>query len=265
VKSGDTGPFAFSAVEFGVKPLLEEFGPPRPTQASYPFWYLRSDGFWTVEREDEVRGLMAPKAHHPPLGVLRELDPRGGFPPALAARLETRPDLVDRIAVALLDASFPPSLHEDVLDAVGMPWHVVDRRRPRDPRFRDDILRIYERRCAVCGYDGRLENRDLGIDAAHVRWHAAGGPDEPENGLALCVFHHKAFDLGALGLDDEGRVLVSQHVHGSDGVEAWLLRFAGRPLRAPIPGEQAPARHHVAWHRREVFRAPARAPARANR
>ena len=47
-----------------------------------------------------------------------------------------------------------------------MPYVQVARRRPRDPAFRDTILRIYEYRCAVCGYDALLGSTDLGIEAA---------------------------------------------------------------------------------------------------
>jgi putative restriction endonuclease len=118
---------------------------------------------------------------------------------------------------------------------------------------------IYEHRCAVCGYDGQLENTDLGIEAAHIKWHAAGGTDTEDNGLALCSFHHKALDRGAIGLDDDRRVLVSQHVRGSHGVGEWLLRFVGEPIRSPQAGEPPPAVGNMGWHRREVFRAPPRA------
>ena len=80
--------------------------------------------------------------------------------------------------------------------------------------FRLTVLRAYEYRCAMCGYDGRLDTTPVGVDAAHVRWSAAGGPDELSNGIALCVLHHKAFDLGALGLTEHHRVTVSQAFHG---------------------------------------------------
>jgi len=79
----------------------------------------------------------------------------------------------------------------DELNAVGMPYVQVIRRRPRDLAFRDTILRIYEYRCAVCGYDALLGTTDLGIEAAHIHWHSRGGPDTEENGVALCANHHK--------------------------------------------------------------------------
>jgi HNH endonuclease len=59
-----------------------------------------------------------------------------------------------------------------------------------------DVLTAYEYRCAVCGFDVRLGSVSIALDAAHIRWHQAGGADLEKNGLALCVLHHKTFDLG---------------------------------------------------------------------
>ena len=53
------------------------------------------------------------------------------------------------------------------------------------------------------------------LDAAHVRWHQAGGPAVESNGLALCVLHHKAFDLGAFTVTPSGVLLVSDQANGS--------------------------------------------------
>jgi putative restriction endonuclease len=145
-----------------------------------------------------------------------------------------------------------------VLDAIGFPGVATSLRR-RDPAFRQRILTIYEHRCAICGYDGRLGRSDLALEAAHVRWHAYDGPDAEDNGLALCAFHHKAFDRGAISLGDDRRILVSQEVHGHSRVAELLTGFAGQSLRSPILGTPPPAAEHTAWHRREVFWEPPRA------
>ena len=92
-------------------------------------------------------------------------------------------------------------------------WKRGGERAPHKP------LRIYEHRCAVCGYDGQLDNIDLALDAARIRWHAADGADAEDNGVGLCTFHHRALDRGAIGLDDDRRILVSQHVRGSQRVD----------------------------------------------
>ena len=131
-------------------------------------------------------------------------------------------------------------------------------RRPRDPAFRQRVLTAYERRCAVCGFDVRLGDVALGLDAAHIRWHQAGGPDTVDNGLALCVLHHKLFDRGAFTLTEGYHVELSEHLHGAGGFDVHLLNFHGRPIRAPQASAYLPAPTHLGWHRREVFQGPPR-------
>jgi len=53
------------------------------------------------------------------------------------------------------------------------------------------VLRAYEYRCAVCGFDVRLGSVSIALDAAHIRWHQAGGPETESNGLALCVLRER--------------------------------------------------------------------------
>jgi putative restriction endonuclease len=152
---------------------------------------------------------------------------------------------------------FPRIADQTILDAVDFQWVVIARRR-RDPQFRVEILRIYDHRCAVCGFDARLGNTDLGLEAAHIQWHPAGGPDTSNNGVALCSFHHLAFDRGALSIDERLRILVSKDVHGQNHIEQLLLAYGGKPLRMPQRGEPTPENKYLDWHRREVFWAPAR-------
>lgn len=251
----------FEEIEEPLRELLIDFGPPRKSfHPEYPFWHLRSDKIWEIPEGKALEADLDKRSrkNNPPKSMLLQLGTRGGLPEDLYDKLRSQPDLVNSIAQQLLDAHWEPSYHDDILNAVGMPWVTVRRALKRDPAFRHTILRIYEHRCAVCGYDGQLERTDLGIEAAHIKWHAAGGPDTADNGLALCSFHHKAFDRGAIGLSDDHRILVSQHVRGSHGVDELLLRYIGRQMRPPQRGEPMPANEHTDWHRREVFRQPAR-------
>jgi putative restriction endonuclease len=190
--------------------------------------------------------------------VIRAVGAEGGLPENLYDLLRARPALVNRIAQQVLEDQWEPSYHQDILETAGMPWVQVTTRRKRNPQFRALILRIYEHRCAICGWDGQLGHADLALEAAHVRWHTVGGPDTADNGLCLCSFHHKVFDRGAIGLDDQCRILVSQHLRGSRGLDELMLRFAGSSLRQPQTGEPQPAQNHLRWHRREVFLGPAR-------
>ena len=93
----------------------------------------------------------------------------------------------------------------------------------------------------------------LRLDAAHIRWHQAGGPDEETNGLALCVLHHKTFDLGAFTVS-KGIVLISDRVTGTGGFHETLMAYHTRPVREPQRPEWGPEPKHLDWHGREVFK-----------
>ena len=125
------------------------------------------------------------------------------------------------------------------------------------------MLTAYERRCAICGFDLRLKDDLLGLEAAHIQWHSHGGPDRVTNGLALCTFHHGAFDRGAVGLERVSggagyRSLVSEEINGGSAAIRWLLDYHGRPVRPPQNDAGEPLEKYVKWHSEEVFRAPAR-------
>ena len=141
------------------------------------------------------------------------------------------------IVQRLLVGHFPSTIFEDILQEAGFRFPLqIDRldllslfpiTPPRDPNFRVNILRAYEYKCAVCGFDVRLGDTPVALEAAHIQWHQAGGPDEPINGLALCSLHHKLFDRGAFTLSNQLQILVSDDTHGSVGFQEWLLRFHG--------------------------------------
>lgn len=249
-------------IETKLTELLRDYGPPRKAcHPNDPFWRLRKDGLWEIPEEQIlIAARSSDTSGNMPVSFLRRYHAQGGLPEDLDAALRGRPDLVHRIAAMLLEEHFPPSLHDEILDAVGMPWVVVDtaQRRRRDPGFRDAILRIYEYRCAICGYAGRLGQNTLNLEAAHVKWHGHGGPDTLDNGVAMCTFHHRAFDRGAIGMTRDHRIQISQHVNGCENTESWLIRWNGEPLRRPQTGQPAPALDYITWHQREVFRAPAR-------
>ena len=117
----------------------------------------------------------------------------------------------------------------------------------------------YEYRCAVCGYDGQLQREAVGLDAAHIRWWAADGPDEIANAIAACSFHHKLLDRGAIGLTVDHKLTVSSHFLGRSAMaETLVLSVIERPLLAPQLGQPLPHDQHIAWHAAQVFRAPAR-------
>ena len=257
---GLTDPVPYEEVAPELEALLREFGPSRSTyHPEYPFWRLRNDGLWVVHSERPMR-TREPNAD-PTRGELLAARATGQLDPAVASAVEKSPELLQAIAHRVLDGHFPHSIHDDILGAVGLvaEAQTVARRR-RDPEFREKIMVAYERRCAVCDFDIRLGSVSIGIEAAHIRWHQAGGPDRETNGLALCSTHHKTFDLGAFTIDPNDGLLVSEQVTGSSELEHVLLKHHGRPVREPQHPEHRPDPGFLVWHRREVFKGDPRSP-----
>lgn len=250
-------------IEQPLKELLEHFGPPRRVHhPEHPFRRLLTDGLWEIPGFEGLPttgwGDLRPK-------YLREHEVAGGFPEPVQRLLLGDRELVEQAAARLLADHFPESLHQAIRDEVGLhdsvlredPALELTARRRRDPRFRDAVLTAYERRCAVCDYDIRLSDDLFGLDAAHIRWHSHGGPDTIPNGLALCAFHHRAFDRGAIGLapirENRFALLVSRRLSGQGEVFRQLVDARGRPLRPPQEKEFLPDRDFVDWHRAQVF------------
>lgn len=264
---GESRLAGFRSIDEPLRRLLREFGPSRQAYHSeYPFWRLRSDGIWEVPG-GETLAVRESNTDPKKSELLRE-NTEGGFTPDVHAAFVADGGLVREVANQLLAAHFPTSVHQDVLAAVGLEVafeavHEAVERLARNPEFRMRILRAYEGRCAVCGLDLRLDGAAVAIEAAHIQWHCAGGPDRESNGLALCTLHHKTFDRGAFTLDN-GRVLrLSECVVGTSGFEEWLARFHGERIRSPLRDEYGPDPRFLAWHREQVFRGPARAPKRS--
>ncbi len=154
----------------------------------------------------------------------------------------------------------------DVLTAVGLDPDVVlgaspvvdelAERRKRSSTWRQLIIASWDRQCAFCGYDGQLGGTVVGIEAAHVRWFNLGGPDTPDNGLALCSLHHKLFDRGAIGLDQNHRIRVSAAFSARTEAAKKVYDLHEKPL-APRRGTALPAAEHIAWHDSQVFKGAA--------
>lgn len=248
------GGLRYSAVEEDLKRLLAEYGPANRTTPAYPFHHLVSDGVW------EVRTDRGPGSPGTGVRELRARDATGRLAPELRAALRREPSLLGRITGVLLDQHFPPSLHGELREAVGLEQVPVAAeplpagRRQRDRRMREMVLTAYEYQCAFCGYDGRIGAVPVGLEAAHVRWWAFDGPDDIDNGLCLCALHHKLFDKGVLGIGEGHRILVSQRFVGrSPAAREHVTALAGRPLTGPQPGTSPVAEHHRSWHTEQVF------------
>jgi putative restriction endonuclease len=179
------------------------------------------------------------------------------------------PALIPTVARRIVEAHFPKSLQQDVLDAVGLGGadnirvvakpDAVSSVARRDPSFRERVLRAYEYRCCVCSYDLRLAGQVVGLEAAHIKWLQAGGPDVEPNGLALCALHHKLFDLGGfMVLPDSYVIAVSQSLVGGVQARDKMLSYHGSAIILPQSKTYLPRTDFLHWHKKQVFKEPGR-------
>lgn len=263
-----TSRLAFRDFEPTFARVLEEFAPPaKKVRPEYPFVYLENDGVWQTEH------IALPDHGVPRAAQLRDSGATGHLVPELENALAADPALVAALVNYLLASNFPESLHADVCASLGLDLESLELRAgaagpmaatsgspiTRDPRFRVSVLEAYEQRCAMCGFGGMLEGRAVGVEAAHVRWHSIGGPDQVSNGVALCILHHKMFDRGVLGITEGHRVVVSaKFAPRSDADDQYVVSLNDQELLGPQSSTQRPDPSHVRWHLEQVFRSPVR-------
>lgn len=148
---------------------------------------------------------------------------------------------------AELDVPPPPMTPPDSAEIRLRSEHVYRQRRMRGPgavRFRKDVQKAYNWRCAFCGFRApAARGRSLvGNDAAHILPWGEYDLDVIENGIMLCKMHHWAFDSHLLILrfvDDEYYVEIASDafdiLEGDERTLDILRSVTGR-----IPGSRLP-------------------------
>ena len=258
---GEPREVEYRTVDEKLAALLRDFGPSRKSvHTEYPFWRLQNDGIWLLSKTDLVTRQGHTDAKK---SELLKYNVRGGFPENIYTIFQRNPARIVDVARRLLESNFPETLHDEIAASVGLDLSRLNLSHekgtpPRDPEFRKRVLSTYEYRCAVCGFAVCIETTPVCLDAAHIRWHSQGGPDEERNGLALCVLHHKLFDLGAFTLKESLIVEVSQNAYGHSGFDQNLLHYHGSTLRPPVNPTHRPDEEFLGWHRKEVFKHPPR-------
>lgn len=262
----------FQEARAGVVPLFEQFGRGgnHSVNPINPLWRLQGDGegfLWTACTSELI---VCGADGIPTSADLVRTHAQFGL--ALPAHEMLLMDIPLRLQAGQVLASqvCPLEIWPDLFEATGIPFdgtaanfvmpisthrtREIASRVTRSPRFRRDVLERYEHRCAVCGTSPQIGNRRFGVEAAHIQWVTEDGPDDIQNGLALCVMHHRGFDRGAFTLTDTLQVQVSPQLHRvAEANTDHFWRFDGQPICRPAHATDHPDRAFIDWHRREVF------------
>jgi putative restriction endonuclease len=242
--------FHYDEIEKPLLQLIREHGGrparsgPKPEQ---PFSHLRSSPFWEVHTQRQYEpGTTAL------VSDLRDPNSYGAFRPHVFRLLRSSGEVRARIVDAILDEWWPETLHGDIREDLGLDRLDSRRRRRRDQQFTIDVLENYRYSCAFCGFHAVLNGQATGIDAAHVQWHAHRGPDDVENGIALCKLHHWAFDKGILGIDNQDCICIADVFVAQRDGGLPIESLARRPL-AVAPRSKRVGALFLEWHRTNVY------------
>jgi len=255
LKSDETRVHVYADVEQEVSQLIDEFSPVSVNRyrAEMPFFHLEKE-LWDLSADGELE---------PKRSVLRRNNATASLKPEVKSLLLAEAALIEEAARFLVETHFTESYLEPIFVAIGLDFGLtrlpsyavtVDQKK-RDPRFRNAVLIAWRKQCAMCGYDGELANSSVGLEAAHIKWFSQGGPDELDNGMALCELHHALFDLGVLGISATHRILVTDGFVGkSEASKRLVYDLHDTELREPAPNRPMPSLDFIGWHRTEVFR-----------
>ncbi len=258
VVGGHPSRISFRDAEEPLKELMDKFSLGREAESRLPFVHLAADPeLWTVEDSDHSNVYEMERAKRRNLSFLRE-EVVGELSPAFVAAL-SEAKVLESVVTCLLRTDFPDTTHQGILDEVNLDGKVRPNPVARDPHFRRTVLLAYEFRCAFCAFDGRLNSRSVGVEAAHVKMRSKGGPDDVSNGIALCSLHHLLFDSGVLSLSEDVEILVSQYFLESDyDSSPSAMNLIGRSMHHPQSGYDLPNSEYLHWHRENLFAGPAR-------
>lgn len=134
-----------------------------------------------------------------------------------------------------------PSLTEDTLQ------QTTGRQNVRDSAFSRQVKKQFENTCAFCGARRFSPTGQPEVEAAHIYPKSENGADNPRNGIALCKFHHWAFDAGWLAIADDLTILVRDG--GQEAPPEELQSLEGERLRFPNPKSTRPHQVFIEAHR----------------
>ena len=254
VIKGGENLFLFDDIEEELKLLIAKYGlkNTKVTNAQYPFVYLASSpALWqcSVSRKD----IKIPDAvsRREVLGKTAQLNEDFTHYLSLPANASA-------VVRYLLDAYWPEAYHQDILSDLDLSNKVEEmqvlrsRTLARDRSFVLEVLDAYERKCAICGYSIRLGDILIGIDACHLKPIQHFGDDHISNSLALCKLHHWALDRGAISINSEYEVMVSQKLNGFR-LDDFFVSYERKPIHVPRNSAKQICNENIKYHNRYVF------------
>lgn len=246
--------FPWLEVEEKVSRLIKLFGGNAKPNVHYPFIRLCNDydgKIWVVDGE-----LVLGKNGDASLLSLRKHNNIAKFHPDFEKIISIDKEF-NKIVSQLIVDNFSPTQFHDILQECELSFadFTLSHGKRRNSEFRQSILDAYGHKCAICDYDIQFRTIIIGVEAAHIQWYNANGPDIVQNGIALCSIHHKLMDYGAIGLNNQFELIAAKGLNGTrDQLDNLIYQFEGKRISLPRSSSDYPGISFLAWQRDEIFK-----------
>lgn len=249
---GENNQFRFTEIEKDLDLLIRNFGGRNVNKSGpeQPFHHLNSSVIWDVKvpygvEFDNKRTLSK--------SILRDPETYGYFEPTIFSLLQSDEQSRARIVAYILEKFWPETIQADIRDYLQLSVGIAQPTKKRNQLFAKEVLANYRYRCGVCGFSSVFNSIPFGIDAAHVFWHAYGGPDDVSNGIALCKTHHWALDRGVITIKPKTfEIVVSPRFVAQENNSIAVLEQLNGTFITNIR-ETPPSDYFLEWHNENVY------------
>lgn len=124
----------------------------------------------------------------------------------------------------------------------------------RDTLFRREIIRLYDDTCCVTGVRVSAPYTFSMVDACHIMPFYKTFNNHPTNGIALCPNLHRAFDKGAISVDENYKIIVSKTFSENKNTVYNLNALCQTTIILPKYKEYLPSPEAFRWHRENIFK-----------
>lgn len=275
----EAGKLAQNQIRF-EPPMLERYarffnivrGPSDHPNPWFPFFHLRSDGFWHLQpkpgREVALDVLDSARS----ASVIAENVACASLDPALHSLVLdpiAREQLRQQLVVAWFGAFSKPlnALFEEERQIDNAEIDLRKRiegeqaapvEAPSDPArsaaFRRIVTEAYDYRCAASGWRIILPDSTVLVEAAHLVPYADSHDDDPRNGIALSPSFHWAMDKYIIAPGPDFKWHVSKTLDDRLPDNRPLLELEGKLVILPRENSYAPKMESLDWRLSKLAR-----------
>lgn len=235
----------------------------------YPFFHLKSDGFWHLIPRPGKEAILQSKRAIRSVGELNEVVGGVQLDDALFELLQ-HPENRNVLTTTLLQGYFAEEVHQTLLEQSAInveafrysqallqkikPQKAEEESEPvRSQGFRRAVVTAYDHRCAMSGIRIVTPDGHSVVNAAHIVPWRVSHDDAPSNGLALSPLFHWAFDEGLVSINAGYRIVLSPHLRAADNIAGDLLALEKREIILPTDRDFWPDLQALEYHRKHVF------------